>query len=333
MSGFLHHAVVFRKYGGPEVLQVEEQEQRSLADREVRLDVLAFALNRADLMFIHGEHYTIPVFPSRIGSEAVGIVTEVADGVHEFAVGDRVTAIPFFTTTDGVQGASAVVPADFLTPAPIGLDDAEACSVWMQYLTPYFAFEEVARLRKGDTVLITAAASSAGLGALQMACVLGLRTVATTRSPDKVELLLRSGATAAVVMGSDDLGAEIDRVSGGRGLAAAFDPVGGTSLDGYVDHLARGATVFGYGTLSDRLPEIPVAAMCRAQAVFHPYSMFNHVVDPEQRARGCKVILDAIQAGELRPTIDRVFGFDQVVDAYHYMESNQQAGKIVVRVR
>src|SRR5689334_22961923 len=100
MSGFLHHAVVFRKYGGPEVLQVEEQEQRSLADREVRLDVLAFALNRADLMFIHGEHYTIPVFPSRIGSEAVGIVTEVADGVHEFAVGDRVTAIPFFTTTD-----------------------------------------------------------------------------------------------------------------------------------------------------------------------------------------------------------------------------------------
>jgi NADPH:quinone reductase-like Zn-dependent oxidoreductase len=181
-------------------------------------------------------------------------------------------------------------------------------------------------------VLITAAASSAGLGALQLARVLGLRTIATTRTPDKLELLRRNGATSAVVIGTCDIGEEIDRVSGGRGLAAAFDPVGGTSLAGYVDHLAKGATVFGYGTLSDRLPVIPVAGMCRAQAVFHPYSMFNHVVDPQQRARGCKVVLDAIAAGELRPTIDRVFEFDQVVDAYHYMESNQQAGKIVVRV-
>ena len=89
MSTSRHQAVVFRSYGGPEVLRVEELEQRALTGREVRLDVRAFALNRADLMFIQGEHYTIPVFPSRIGSEAVGIVTEVAEGVHDFVVGDR----------------------------------------------------------------------------------------------------------------------------------------------------------------------------------------------------------------------------------------------------
>lgn len=147
-------AVVFRKIGGPEVLAVEDASPRPLAENDVRINVAAFALNRADLMFIHGEHYTVPVFPSRIGSEAVGTVTEIGGNVTAFNIGDRVTSIPFFTTTDGVQGTTAVLPADYLTLAPPELSDAEACSVWMQYLTSYFAFAEVADLGSEDTVLV-----------------------------------------------------------------------------------------------------------------------------------------------------------------------------------
>lgn len=330
-SDRLDRVVVFRKLGGPEVLTLESPTGRPLEAHEVRIDVHAFALNRADLMFIRGEHYTIPVFPSRIGSEAVGTIIETGEGVRSFQVGDRVSAIPFFTTTHGVQGTTAVLPADYLTLAPGNLSDVHACALWMQYLTPYFAFREVARLETGAAVLITAGGSSAGLGALQLARVLGLRTIATTRSPAKTGALLEAGADR-VVTDLKELGGVIGAMTAGDGLAAAFDPLGGDSLATYVDHLAPEAVVFGYGTLSDRQPVVPVAAMCRARAVFHPYSMFNHVGDAAQRARGIAVILDAIKRGELRPRVDRIFPLNDIVRAYKYMESNEQCGKIVVSV-
>ena len=75
-----------------------------------------------------------------------------------------------------------------------------------------------------------------------------------------------------------------------------------------------------------------MAAMCRTQSVFHPYSMFNHVGRADERQRGVDFILERISSGALRPRVDRVFAFDQVLDAYHYMESNEQSGKIVVEL-
>ncbi|WP_275295090.1 zinc-dependent alcohol dehydrogenase family protein [Amycolatopsis sp. La24] len=326
----MSEAVYFTEFGGPEVLRVGPWPEQPLGERDVRIRVSAFALNRADLMYLAGEHYTIPAFPSRIGSEACGVVTETGSEVTAFVPGDRVTTIPFFTQ-NGVQGISAVVPDDYVTTAPDGLDDHEATAVWMQYLTPYFAFKEVCDLGEGDAVLITAASSSAGLGALQLCRELGVAAIATTRSPAKAEILRQSGASE-VVVGDENLPKAISRASNGKGLQAAFDPLGGDSLQRYADHLAPGATVFGYGTLTERQPVVPAAAMCRARAVFHPYSMFNHVDDPGQRARGIALVSEAIRSGRLRPRVDRVFGFEHVVDAYRYMQSGNQAGKIVVTV-
>ena len=320
------------QFGGPEVLRVVDAEDPPLLPGEVRYDVRAFALNRADLMFLRGEHYTIPEFPSRIGQEAAGVVTEIGPGVTGFAVGDAVTAVPFFTQRHGVHGTSAFTPAGFLTRMPREIDFARGTSLWMQYLTPWFAFVEVARLTKGDTLLVTAAASSAGLGAIQIARYLGVHTVATVRTPAKAELLYGQGADAVVVEGNGGLASAVREVSGGRGIDAAFDPIGGDSLLSYSGLLARGAVVLGYGTLSDRQPVVPVADMVRADAVFHPYSMFNHVIDPEQLARATRAILSGIDAGELDPVVDRVFPFAELLDAYRYMESNRQAGKIVVEV-
>jgi len=331
MSATFDTVLFFEELGGPDKLRVGPWPRRQLEQGQVRINVRAFALNRADLMYLNGEHYTLPDFPTRLGSEAVGIVTELASDVTRFAVGDRVSAIPFFTP-DGVHGDSATVPADYLVAVDERLSDAEACSVWMQYLTPYMAFVEVCALRPGDTVLITAATSSAGLGALHIAGELGLRTIATTRTADKESLLRENGATATVVTARDDLAAAIQEVTEGRGLNAAFDPIGGRSLAAYVDHLAQGATVLGYGTLSDEQPEIPVAAMCRAQAIFHPYSLFNHIGHPDQRRGAVEFISQRIADGRLTPLIDRIFPFDGAVDAFRYMLSNAQAGKIVVSV-
>lgn len=320
------------EFGGPEKLQVNVIEAPPIAADEVRYAVEAFALNRADLMFMFGEHYTVPTFPSRIGQEAAGVVTEVGADVTKFQVGDRVTAIPFHTLQHGVQGDSAITPERYVTTVPAGLEAPHATSIWMQYLTPWFAFAEATTLTPGQTVLITAAASSAGLGAVQIASMLGLRSIATIRTPEKEAIVRAQGATDVVVVGRDNLAQAVQRVSEGAGIAAAFDPIGGDSLHAYSALLAHGAIVFGYGTLSDVQPVVPIADMVRAAATFHPYSMFNHVVHDEQLQRAITAIKSGLEAGTLKPVIDRVFPFTQLIDAYRYMETNKQIGKIVVEV-
>lgn len=322
----------FHEFGGVDVLGIDSVPVRDVRPDEVRFDVLAFALNRADLMFIRGEHYTMPEFPSLIGSEAVGIVTATGSAVREFSIGDRVTSIPFFSLEHGVHGETAVLPARFLTHVPSELSDIEACSIWMEYLTSYFALVEVAGVGSADAVLVRAGASSAGLGALQMASMLGARTIATTRSRHKAAALVAHGANAVSVDEDRDLGRQIANVTKGKGVRVAFDPLGGASLSEYVDSLAPDAVVFGYGTLSGEQPIVPVAAMARKSALFHPYSMFNHVSKSDQLARGLRTILLGLESGELRPVIDRVFDYVDAIDAYRYMESNRQVGKIVVRV-
>lgn len=325
-------AVRFHRNGGPEVLQFDELPLPEPGPDEVRFKVHAFALNRADLMFIHGDHYTLPAFPSRIGSEASGVVDRVGDRVTTFKPGDRVTAIPFYTQRHGVQGEYAVVPEEYLTPWPPGLSEVEACSVWMQYLTPYFALVEEGRLTPEDHVLVTAASSSAGIGTVQLVKMLGAQVITTTRTPDKKAFLNELGADAVIVTDEQDVAGEILRVTSGRGVRLVFDPIGGTSVQRYVEALAPHAIIFAYGSLSDEDPVAPLAPMVRKAAVLHPYSMFNHVNQPAQRSRGIEVITRGIAGGRLRPIIDRCFPYHEALQAYTYMESNQQKGKIVVQV-
>ncbi|WP_309130760.1 alcohol dehydrogenase catalytic domain-containing protein [Brevibacterium sp.] len=322
----------FSEFGGPERLRVVDVDDPPLAPDEVRYEVRAFALNRADLMFLAGEHYTVPQFPTRIGQEAAGVVTEVGSAVSRFQIGDRVSALPFHTLCHGNQGRTAVTPEDYLAPLTDGIDFIHGTSIWMQYLTAWFAFTEAADLKWGDTVLVRAAASSAGLGALQIAQLLGLKTVATIRTAAKRDLVLEHGANAVVIDGVDDLDAVSQEISLGRGFAASFDPIAGDSLFDYAHLLGPDAIVLGYGTLSDAQPVVPVAAMARVRARFHPYSMYNHVGDPHQRERAVAAISAALNGGQLSPLVDRVFEFADFAGAYEHMLSNQQSGKIVVQV-
>ena len=101
---------------------------------EVLYSVKAFALNRSDWLLSAGYHYTIPELPSRIGSEASGIVKAVGKNVTKFQVGDKVTSIPFFTSKYLVQGEVAITPEKYLTHCPSNLNFIESCSIWMQYL-------------------------------------------------------------------------------------------------------------------------------------------------------------------------------------------------------
>jgi NADPH:quinone reductase-like Zn-dependent oxidoreductase len=150
-------------------------------------------------MFREGAYLEQPQLPSLIGYEASGIVEAVGPGVTDLKPGDRVSSIPSFSLTKyGTYGEVAVLPAYSLAKYPPRLSPVEATAIWMQYLTAY-GLVEFGRLGEGDQLLITAAASSVGLAAIQIANALGAKPIATTRNPAKEQALSSAGPIKSLI--------------------------------------------------------------------------------------------------------------------------------------
>ena len=190
--------VRFHQVGGPEVLKLEEMPAPQPGKGEVRIKVEAIGLNRAEVMFRSGQYLYQPEFPSTLGYEAAGTVEEIGPGVSGLKPGDRVSSVPSFSMRDYyTYGEVALLPAAALAKYPDNLSSIEGASIWMQYLTAY-GLVEFGKMQQGQHVLITAAASSVGLAAIQLANSVGAIPIATTRSDTKARSLLGAGAKFVV---------------------------------------------------------------------------------------------------------------------------------------
>ncbi len=319
---------------GKPTLAIGEMEPGEPGPGEVRYRVHAIGLNRADLLYLEGEHYVPSRYPSRIGLEACGIVDRVGDGVTAFKVGDRVSAIPYADPDYAVGGEFAVTPVGYLAPWSSQASAEAACSFWMMYATAYFAFRVHTRVGPGDTVLVTAASSSAGLGGLHLAKLMGARVIATTRTSAKRDRLLEEGADVVIATDEEPLAERMIEVTEGRGAQLAYDPVAGAFIRTYLDGLADGAKVFVYGMLGgDPTIEYPIASVLRRGLSIQPYSAIPALADARIREEAKLFLTLAQEAGRLSPVIDRVFPFEEALAAYEHMRSGSQFGKIVLKTR
>jgi NADPH:quinone reductase-like Zn-dependent oxidoreductase len=339
--------VRFHKLGGPEVLHIEEVPARPPAQGEVRLRVQAMGLNRADSMFMHGYYLEPPHLPATLGYEAAGIVTAIGAQVDPSWLNKRVSTMPAFSPNQyGVLGTEVIVPVHAVAEYPSHLTPIEATSIWMQYMTAYGALVEFGQVQKGEFVLITAASSSAGLAAIQTVKAEAAISIATTRTSAKRGELLALGADHVIVTDEEDLVARVNDVTGGAGARIIFDPIAGPLLDQLADAAAHGATIFEYGWLSKAQTPFPlVPAMQKALSIrgywlaeiTAPELLSGHaaggLTNPERLARAKSYVYDRVKTGQLKPKIAKTFRFEDVVEAYHYMESNEQIGKIVLTVR
>jgi NADPH:quinone reductase-like Zn-dependent oxidoreductase len=302
------------------------------APGEVRYQVHAVGLNRADLLYMQGGHCTQIHFPTRIGYEACGIVDAIGAGVTEFKVGDRVSALPFGEPKYSVAGEFAVTPAEFLAAWPEGYSEVEAAGTWMPYLTAYFALAEVARVGPGDAVLITAASSSAAIGAIQLARYFGASVIASTRTNSKRDFLIATGAHHVVATSDGDVAGQILQLTGGAGARVIYDAVAGPFMHQYAEAVATKAQIFVYGAMGGKpTVEAPILPLIRKGATIELYSLINYIREAGAARRARDFIARALQAGAMRPVIDRVFPLAEAAQAYAYMDTGAQRGKIVLR--
>ena len=190
----------------------------------------------------------------------------------------------------------------------------------------------IAQLTKGDFVINSAASSSVGLAAIQIAKAEGAVSIATTRTSGKKAELTALGAEHVIATDEEDLVARVMEITGGKGARVIFDPVAGPFLETLAQAAAHGGIIFQYGWLSMEPTPFPLVTALVKGLSIRGYILMEFTQDPERLAAAKKYVYDRLTDGRFQPKVAKTFPFAQVVEAYQYLESNTQIGKIVVTV-
>lgn len=333
--------VRFHRFGGADVLEVEEVATPGPGAGEVRIAVQAIGLNRADALWRQNLYIEDATLPAGLGNEAAGLIEAVGAGVHGLSVGDRVAVLP--GANQGLYptyGERILFPASHVVRHPGNLSAEQAAAAYMACLTGYFPLFEMARLQRGQTVLVTGASSSTGIAALQMARAAGLLAIATTRTAAKRQALLDAGAAHVVVTQGEDVVERVLALTGGRGADLVYDGVGGPQLERLGGAVAQRGWYVLYGLSGGAEFSYPVLAQFRKSWRFHVYTVLEFTGSatmglPRDEAaldRALAFVNEGLASGALQMRIDRRFALDEVVQAHEYLERAGHIGKVVLTV-
>lgn len=331
MNSLTSKVVRFHKTGDASVLKIENLPVAEPSENELRIKVEAIGLNRAEVMFRNGTYLETPQLPSRLGYEAAGVVDAVGKHVTDFKIGDRVSTIPAFSMGQyGVYAEHVIVPINAVARCPESFTAQQSAAIWMQYITAYGALIEIGQIKQGQRVLITAASSSVGVAAIQIAKSQGAVVIATTRSDNKKQFLRDQGADHVIQTDSEDIIAKMAAITHDTGAELIFDPIGGPILSQLAEVSSKGGRIIEYGALDNEPTPYPLFTALAKGLIIKGYTLFEITQDKDKLEKAKTFLLDLFNDKRLTPIIDKIFTFDQIQQAHKYMESNQQMGKIVI---
>lgn len=293
--------------------------------RQVLVHVRAAGLNRGEFIAGHGLH---GAGTKALGMEAAGEVVKCGCAVTEFPPGAKVMG-----RCPGAFAEYALMDQREAIAVPAGLSWEEAASIPLVFMVVYDMLVVQGRLTAGESLLIAGASSGVGVAALQTAKVLGARVIGTSGSAAKLQRLRALGLDLGLCTRAADFGDAVRQATEGRGVNLAVNAVGGSVFAECVSCLAFEGRLAMVGYVDGVLTsEIDLEALHAKR--LHLFGVSNKLRSPEQRAQpvpGFKAdVLPLIAAGRIKPVIDHVFAFDQLVQAKALMESNQHLGKIVL---
>jgi NADPH:quinone reductase-like Zn-dependent oxidoreductase len=342
-----HTRIIVTHYGGPEALEVLEEECREPKDGEARVRVLAAGVSLPDLMAREGIHPETPRVPFTPGWDLVGTVDRLGgDGVSGIEPGQTVAAMPI----NGAYAEFVCLPQRELVPVPSGLDAAEAVSLVLNYITAYQMLHRSAKVKPGQRVLIHGAAGGVGTALLQLGRLAGLEMYGTCSS---------RGAQAVSDLGGipidyqhQDFVKEVHRLTS-EGVDVVFDPIGGPHLWHSREALRPGGTVVGYGNTTslrgeglasgrpgrrNRLHGIPIYALYivggwllpgRKRIV--PYSIQTlKRLKPAWFRQDFLVLLDLLKKQKIKPLVAQRFPLVEARHAHELLGKGGVIGKIVL---
>lgn len=327
----------FHDFGGPDSLVLEDLPLGEPGPGEVRVKIRTVGLNRSDLLWITAGFFT-PELPSRLGAEFCGIVDAVGPGVTRFAPGDRVSNLPTPLTYANFA-EHTICLEESLVHTPERLSDEEGAALIFTHLTQMCGLVDLAALRPGQTVLVTAGTSANGNSAILIAKLLGARVIATSRSSKARARLLELGADAVIATGEEPLAERVMELTGGKGADIVYDCVGGALTEELLQSCAPGAQWIMFGFLDPSPVTVNWPLWFTRQPTLRFFSLLQYGGSPEmghpgrpiEYGRAIAGLLALAESGRLAvPIGTRMQGIEAVPDAFRAMVADQGGGKIVV---
>ena len=326
------YAITVREPGGPDVLEWTEVPDPVAGPGEVVLDVVASAVNRADLMQRQGSYPPPPGASDIIGLECSGRIAALGDGVSGWSVGDEVCAL----LAGGGYAEKVAVPAAQLLPVPSGIDIVTAaglpevaCTVWSNVVA-------AGRLTAGETFLVQGGSSGIGTHAIQVAKALGARVAATAGAPDRLERCRELGADI-VIDYHDDIAAELKKATDDHGADVILDNMGAKGLAGNIDALALDGRLVIIGMQGGVKAEFDISKLLRKRGSITAMGMRGRPVD----GRGGKGRIVAgvreqvwpmIADGRVRPIVHGTVPMADAAQAHAQLEGGGVVGKLLLVV-
>lgn len=321
-------AAVCQAYGPPEVVHVEEVPAPSLGAGQVRVEVRAAAINYPDVLVVANQ-YQLSVPPPFVpGSEFAGVVTEVADGVTDVVVGDRVAG----TGIVGAFAEQAVVAAEAARCIPQGVDDRVAAAFGVAHRTAYHVLRSVAGLQPGDELVVLGAGGGVGLAAVQLGAVLGASVTAVASSAAKLEAAASYGARNLVDHRSGDLRQAL-REALPDGADVVVDPVGGDLSEPALRALRWGGRFVTVGYASGVIPRIPLNLVLLKGVHVLGFEFRSFATKaPAEADRNEDELMELLTSGRVVPHIGAAFGLDDAAAALRYVADGRAVGKVVLDI-
>lgn len=320
-------AVLCRSFGPPPELAVETVASPRPGAGEVRIGIHACGVSFPDTLIVEGRYQFRPDPPFSPGAEAAGEILEVAPGVTEYAVGDRVVRFG----THGGFAEELVAPVAELVPLPAELSYRTAAAVPLNYGTAYHALVQRARLAPGETVLVLGAGGGIGLAAVEVAKALGAVVIAAASDAAKLEAASASGADALIDYTQEPLKERAKALAVSGAVDVVFDPVGGGLAEEALRTLAVAGRHLVIGFASGEIPRfpanLPLLKECQIVGVF--WGAFA-AREPHTNRHNLDQVLSWCAQGRIRPTLFAEYTLAQAAAALDDIRARRVIGKSIL---
>lgn len=318
----MNSAIRIHQYGGPEVLTLESVAVGEPAADEVRVRHSAIGLNFIDVYQRTGL-YPLGGFPQTLGMEAAGVIEAAGAGVDGFAAGDRVA----YAMALGSYCNARVMGVDKLVRLPDAIDDRTAAAMMLQGMTARYLLKSSFPVQAGDAILVMAAAGGVGTLLCQWANHLGATVIGCVGSPEKARLARDNGCHHTILYQEEDVAARVRDITGGEGVAAAYDAVGQATLMASLDSLRPTGTFVSYGNASGSISDFNIGLLAQKGSLYlQRPTLATYIRNRELLNECAQDLFEVVQSGAVKVRIGQTYALAEVAQAHRDLEARLTTG-------
>jgi len=306
-------------------LRLETVEVGEPGPGQARVRHTGIAVNFIDI-YVRTGRYPAPL-PSGLGSDAVGVVEAVGEGVSEVAIGDRVG---YLIGPQGAYSDVRLMPAAVLIKLPDGISDSTAATLMMKGMTAQYLFRQVFPLKGGETILYHAAAGGVGLIACQWARALGVTMIGTVSTDEKAALAKANGCAHTIVTSRENIVERVKEITGGKGVPVVFDSVGKDTLDASLNCLQTRGTLVSNGTSSGPVLIDTMQLAAKGSLWLTRPAMMHYIMPRAHMLDMAQEVFDMVLAGKIKSEASQTFALEDAADAHRALESRSTVGATVL---